>query len=430
MRSGPCGTGKPGSLAAPIHLAFVLAPPGPASGTKWNLAQTNELRRRNRVKYKPSTSGDAETGTAGADTTNQRGTGMSGTVGGTTGTFPPDTGITGTGAREAQITRLYDTVFDRAPDAEGLAFWTAALNRGVTLDTVADLFVRSPEFQSRGALSNTDFVGLLYRNGLEREADATGLDFWTGGLQRAVLDRGGVALAISESTEGVVSSLAHGTGTGTSGTGTGTDSTGTGTGTGTLTSDGTGTTGTGADTTGTGAGGTGTGTQTADGSTGTDGTAAGTGTDTTGTQAADSSTSTGGAGSDGSSTGTGTQTGGGSTGTGADTTSAGTDGTGSDTTSTGTQAADGSVETTGTGTGTQAASAGDTGTGLGDDTSFSFVQIRTPDEELLTVRVVGEDLPVGSEVVDTASAGDAPDAVVFLDGAQEAALLSAEWFMD
>jgi hypothetical protein len=144
------------------------------------------------------------------------------------------TGAGASGAREAQLTRLYDTVFDRAPDSEGLAFWTNALNSGITLDTVADVLVASQEFQSRnGTLSNAEFVSLLYRNGLEREADAAGRDFWTGGLQRGAVDRGGVALALSESAEGLASPTPDTgqqgtvTATGTTGTGAGTSATGT-----------------------------------------------------------------------------------------------------------------------------------------------------------------------------------------------------------
>ncbi len=161
---------------------------------------------------------------------------MSGTTStSATGTPGMGTGAGASGAREAQLTRLYDTVFDRAPDSEGLAFWTNALNSGITLDTVADLLVASQEFQSRnGTLSNAEFVSLLYRNGLEREADAAGRDFWTGGLQRGAVDRGGVALALSESAEGLASPTP---GTGQQGTVTATGTTGTGAGTGTAGTD-------------------------------------------------------------------------------------------------------------------------------------------------------------------------------------------------
>ena len=104
---------------------------------------------------------------------------------GTTSTTGPGTGTgTTTGGAQAQITRLYDTAFDRAPDAAGLAFWTAALGGpGATLDSIGDAFVTTPEFQARaGNLSIPEFVRLLYRQGLEREAEPEGLNFWTSGL--------------------------------------------------------------------------------------------------------------------------------------------------------------------------------------------------------------------------------------------------------
>jgi hypothetical protein len=158
------------------------------------------------------------TPTAGAD-----GTGTpTGTPTGTTGTTDADAD-TGTGAAagtpttaggatsaqvpadpfEAQVARLYDTLFDRAPDSEGLAFWAGALRGGTALGAVADGFVASPEVQGRyGGLGDADFVNALYRNALDREADAAGRDFWTGALQRGS-DRGDVVQAISEAPEHV-----------------------------------------------------------------------------------------------------------------------------------------------------------------------------------------------------------------------------------
>ena len=110
-----------------------------------------------------------------------------------------------TTSRAAQVTRLYDTVFDRPPDAAGLAFWTNALRTGATdLDDLAGLFVASPEFRNRyGDLGDRDFVALLYRNVLDREADPDGFAFWTTGLQSRRVDRDDVALAFSESPEHV-----------------------------------------------------------------------------------------------------------------------------------------------------------------------------------------------------------------------------------
>jgi hypothetical protein len=116
-----------------------------------------------------------------------------------------DTGAPSTTSRSAQVTRLYDTVFDRAPDDAGLAFWTNALRVGAAdLDDVAELFVASPEFRDRyGDLGTGDFVNLLYRNVLDREADPAGRDFWAANLQSGALDRDDVVLAFSESAEHV-----------------------------------------------------------------------------------------------------------------------------------------------------------------------------------------------------------------------------------
>jgi Domain of unknown function (DUF4214) len=116
-----------------------------------------------------------------------------------------DSGVPSTTSQEAQVTRLYDTVFDRPPDDAGLDFWTTALRIGAAdLDDVAALFVRSPEFQDRyGDTNNAEFVTLLYRNTLNREPDPAGQAFWTNSLASGASDRDDVVLAFSESPEHV-----------------------------------------------------------------------------------------------------------------------------------------------------------------------------------------------------------------------------------
>ena len=113
-------------------------------------------------------------------------------------------GDASTTSRAAQVTRLYDAVFDRAPDDAGLRFWTAALRSGTDLDDVAELFVRSPEFRDRyGDVNQSEFVALLYRNVLDREPDPDGQAFWTNALANGSADRDDVVLAFSESPEHV-----------------------------------------------------------------------------------------------------------------------------------------------------------------------------------------------------------------------------------
>ena len=107
-------------------------------------------------------------------------------------------------APESLVVRLYDAVFGRAADIEGLAFWTGTLRGGASLGALADAFVASPEFQARhGGLEDDGFVDLLYRKALDREADEEERGFWTGGLERGVSDRGDIAASVSESPEHV-----------------------------------------------------------------------------------------------------------------------------------------------------------------------------------------------------------------------------------
>ena len=119
-------------------------------------------------------------------------------------TVDADDGTPSTTSRAAQVTRLYDTVFDRSPDDAGLTFWTNALRTGADLDDLADVFVASPEFRDRyGDIDRAGFVTLLYRNVLDREPDPAGQAFWTDALDSGRSDRSDVVLAFSESPEHV-----------------------------------------------------------------------------------------------------------------------------------------------------------------------------------------------------------------------------------
>jgi len=48
----------------------------------------------------------------------------------------------------AELTRLYDSVFDRDPDADVLAGWVYAMNHGKPLSQVAQALVTSTEFKT------------------------------------------------------------------------------------------------------------------------------------------------------------------------------------------------------------------------------------------------------------------------------------------
>jgi hypothetical protein len=101
----------------------------------------------------------------------------------------------------AQVARLYDATLDRLPDAFGLGGWISALENGMTLTQVAQGFTDSAEFQQKyGTLDNVGFVSQLYRNVLDREPDAGGLNAWVGELEGGK-SRADVLVGFSESLE-------------------------------------------------------------------------------------------------------------------------------------------------------------------------------------------------------------------------------------
>ena len=102
----------------------------------------------------------------------------------------------------APVSRLYLAYFKRLPDTDGLNHWIQLKLNGMALNDMSQHFSDSTEFQSTyGNLSNEDFVKLVYQNVLGREADAGGLNYWTGLLDGGTLNRGSVMTEFSESAE-------------------------------------------------------------------------------------------------------------------------------------------------------------------------------------------------------------------------------------
>ena len=100
-----------------------------------------------------------------------------------------DRGLYGTEISD-QVFRLYNAVFGRNPDMAGHQNWTLSLaSEALVLDTVVSAFVASREFQATyGAVTDEQFVTLLYNNVLERDPDTAGFTFWmqwlSGGASR------------------------------------------------------------------------------------------------------------------------------------------------------------------------------------------------------------------------------------------------------
>lgn len=102
-----------------------------------------------------------------------------------------------------QAFRIYRAAFNRSPDEQGLGFWIDQMDRGMTLEAVAQGFVSSAEF---GALyganpSNEETVSKFYQNVLHRAPDPAGYDYWVGVLNRKLATTASVLAAIGESSE-------------------------------------------------------------------------------------------------------------------------------------------------------------------------------------------------------------------------------------
>lgn len=77
------------------------------------------------------------------------------------------------------VTQLYQTAFDRTPDAAGLQAWTQALQGGLTPAQFAEGLINTPEFQALHAgQDSTQLISSFYQNALGRAPDAAGLATW------------------------------------------------------------------------------------------------------------------------------------------------------------------------------------------------------------------------------------------------------------
>jgi Ca2+-binding RTX toxin-like protein len=102
-----------------------------------------------------------------------------------------------------QAYRMYQAAFNRTPDASGLGYWMSQMDNGTSLESVANFFDHSSEFQSMyGATpTNSAFVNLLYQNVLHRAPDQAGFDYWTGELAAGRQTFTGLLMFFSESAE-------------------------------------------------------------------------------------------------------------------------------------------------------------------------------------------------------------------------------------
>lgn len=79
---------------------------------------------------------------------------------------------------EEEVTKLYVATFNRAPDAAGLNYWLNS--SGLALSQIAQSFFDQEETKVSypEGTSNSDFITSVYQNLFNREADTNGLNYW------------------------------------------------------------------------------------------------------------------------------------------------------------------------------------------------------------------------------------------------------------
>jgi len=108
----------------------------------------------------------------------------------------PDLSASGT------ITRLYDVLFDRAPDQHGMMHWTGKSAGGLSMHDIAAAFLGSDEAKPiYSALNNAQYVDKLYNMAFGRQATAGERSHWNELLDTGKADRADVLLSIADSTE-------------------------------------------------------------------------------------------------------------------------------------------------------------------------------------------------------------------------------------
>ncbi|KRB75761.1 DUF4347 domain-containing protein [Noviherbaspirillum sp. Root189] len=100
------------------------------------------------------------------------------------------------------ITRMYDALFDRAPDQQGLDGWVKIGSTGMSMHDIANNFIASTESKALfDGASNGQFIDSLYQKALGRTAAEAERSTWIGILDQGRADRADVLYAFANSAE-------------------------------------------------------------------------------------------------------------------------------------------------------------------------------------------------------------------------------------
>jgi Ca2+-binding RTX toxin-like protein len=93
-----------------------------------------------------------------------------------------------------EVSQLYVALFGRAPDAEGLGYWTQRVDSGDSMTTIANAMYATDPARAYYPLflTNQEIIASFYLNVLGRPADAEGLAYWTAALNASGATPGSV----------------------------------------------------------------------------------------------------------------------------------------------------------------------------------------------------------------------------------------------
>lgn len=98
------------------------------------------------------------------------------------------------------IQQLYVAYFNRPAEPGGLQYWVNAVNNGGKLTDVSTAFSKSPEYTASFAgLGNDQIITQIYQNLFNRAPDSQGLSYWSGHLTAGTLSLSYIVDNISSS---------------------------------------------------------------------------------------------------------------------------------------------------------------------------------------------------------------------------------------
>jgi hypothetical protein len=114
-----------------------------------------------------------------------------------------------------QAYRIYQAAFNRTPDNAGLKYWIGLMDGGVSLPTVSSAFIAGGEFKALYGANPTNevFISKLYDNVLHRAPDAGGYNYWVDLLNTGKISNISTLINFSESAEnqaGVIGVIQNG----------------------------------------------------------------------------------------------------------------------------------------------------------------------------------------------------------------------------